>query len=189
MIIGCDVDGVVADLHTRWLELYNRDFGDNLTVVDIRAWGLDEFVKPEAKKAIYGYLHKEDLYDHVRPVEGALEGVQYLRARGYRVVFVTSNVLGMTDPKWRWLVSKGFLPNTTSQPDLVVANDKGLLTGVDTLLDDRDKNVEDWQKASGRTGILFDAPYNHASVGLFRVYGWGEALEAIEELAVADADV
>lgn len=178
MIIAVDVDGVVADLHTEWLRRYNRDYQDHLRTEDISRWDMDTVVKAECGKRIYDYLSQPDLYDHVAPIDGAWLGVQYLRGAGHRVVFATSCVQGMTDPKWRWLQRHSFLGEGRAQSgDLIVVHDKSLIR-ADMLIDDYPKNLEGFKGLR----LLFDAPYNRRS-NLPRVQGWHQLQDAMRDAA------
>lgn len=157
-VILCDVDGVVADLHTAWLSAYNRDYQDTLTYEQITAWSMDQFVKPECGEQIYKYIREPYLYDWdaVRPIKGAFEGIQALRRAGFRVVFLSSCVPGSTDAKVRWLIRHGFLSDLERTPsDFIAAHSKGLVRG-DLLIDDAVHNVVSF----GGPAILMDAPYN-----------------------------
>lgn|SRR5512135_993687 len=159
MIVACDVDGVVADLFHSWLGHYNRDYNDTLTPEQITDWDVSKFVKPECGKKIYDYLHHGDLYDEVPPIEGALEGLERIREIGHRVVFVTTCVKQMTDPKWNWLERHGFLPKGKhNQDDLIVAADK-LLVDAQLLIDDRAKTIVRWVNDKSRRGMLFQSSY------------------------------
>lgn len=170
-IIGVDVDGVIADLHTEWVvNRYNRDFNDNKTVEDITHWDLRLDIKPEAHDKIFEYLLDEDLYDNVKIIPGADVGVETLKSLGYRVVYITSCVPGMADQKLRWLSRNGFLPESTRpQVDFISAHDKSLIT-TDILIDDRYENVLNFK----RVGVLFNQPYNRSYNWPHRVEGWNE---------------
>lgn len=155
-IVGVDVDGVIANLHYRWIELYNQDYGDGLCLEDLKSWDADKWnLKPECGNKIYDYLRRQDLYDKVPVIAGARRGVTVLKELGYRVVYVTSNARGMTEPKWTWLESHGFLPVRVTHSDLIIAHDKSLIN-VDVLIDDKLWNVQSFP----RRAILFDSPWN-----------------------------
>lgn len=182
--IAVDVDGVCADLHAEWLKRYNAEFADTLTVERIHQWDMIPAVKPECGKQIYKYLNQPDLYANVPVIAGAHDGVNDLRDRGWRVVFVTSCTKGMADQKWEWLERHGFLAVTKGHsPDLIIAHDKSLIR-ADALLDDYDGNLHGWM----RRGILLDAPYNRAAIGPWtRITGWAQvprALAGIESLGL-----
>lgn len=180
MLVAVDVDGVVADLHTEWLRLYNDDYGDKLRPEDITKWNIHELVKPECGEKIFDYLRRSDLYSKVPAVPGAREGVAEIRANGHRVVFVSSAVLGSLDQKFKWLIDNGFLKNKGGKPesDLVFSHDKTLIK-ADMLIDDGLHNVREWEYA-----LLVDAPYNRENTNATRVYNWTHIPLAVEVIDV-----
>jgi 5'(3')-deoxyribonucleotidase len=180
VIIGCDVDGVIADLHTEWLHRYNAEYGDAMRVTDIICWDIHKLVRPECGTHIYAYLSDPDLYANVPLVEGARFGVGYLRAMGHRVVFITSNAKGMTDQKWRWLERWGFLPAGDTAIDLVCATDKSFFA-VDAMIEDYAENLRE-SRASLR--LLLSRPWNVAADGPWcRVPSWVGICEYFSTLA------
>ncbi len=174
-IIAVDVDQVVADLHDTWLERYNKDYDDHVTVWDIVDWDITKFVKPECGNKIFDYLNDPTLYEDVIVIEGALAGVEHLKSCGYRVVYATSCHIGMHDAKWMWLVEEGFLPKANTQKDLISLSDKALVR-ADYLIDDRALHIHNFVRAGGEMGFLFDAPHNHANTDLFRVKSWADVV-------------
>lgn len=175
-IILCDVDQVVADLINGWLSLYNEAFDDDLKHEDITEWSVHPFVKPECGKKIYDFLRHPGLYERVKPLPGAKEGIRALRDGGYRVVFVSSCVVDSTDAKMRWLIKHGFLPDQRHQDDFIAAHDKSLVIGH-VLIDDKPDNV---MKYPGPT-ILMDTPSNQSCTHPRRAAGWRWVLEYINE--------
>jgi 5'-nucleotidase len=174
MLIMVDVDGVVADLHSVWYKLYNEEYGDDLTHERVTDWEVHKFVKPECGKHIYTYLDIPGLYDEVKPIDGALTGVQYIRNLGHRVVFATSG-LSQAYAKYLWLESKGFEPGNWGS-DFVSVHDKSLLKG-NLLVDDAFHNV---QAFSSRTSILFTYPHNaNAAWYGHRAKNWHEVTQII----------
>jgi 5'-nucleotidase len=177
LTIAVDVDDVCADLLSEWLRRYNVDFKDALLPEDIDRWELKDCVKPEAKKAIYGYLREPDLYEHIKPIPGARQAVFRLRAMGHRVVFVTSCVRGTVDRKVEWLVRWGFLPQTHTQPDFYAASDKALIA-ADVLVDDHVVNVE----AFPGPALLVTRPHNaQLPTTRLRIRGLEELVEMVEQ--------
>lgn len=136
MIVGVDVDGTVADLHTEWLRRYNVDYDDCLTRDKIRSFEIHKYVRPECGKRIYDYLEREDMYDRVPVIAGALEGVTYIAERGARVVYVTTCVRNTFEQKRVWLEVNGFLSDhCRTQRNYLPVGDKSLVR-VDMLVDD-----------------------------------------------------
>ena len=60
LLIGVDVDEVVADLISEWLRRYNVKWNDTLKPEDIHGWAISDFVKPECGKAIYHLLSERE---------------------------------------------------------------------------------------------------------------------------------
>lgn len=176
MIIICDVDGVVADLHSEWLKRYNQRSGDRLTVNGLTTWHISEFVLPDWKQKIFDILREPDVYDNVFPINGALPAVQHLQSK-HRVVFTTSCVKGMADQKWEWLERNGFLPRRYSHKDLVITADKSLILG-DLIIDDSYQHCMDFEGEA----IVFDQPWNRKDIGLSRANGWMDCVTQIEEM-------
>lgn len=91
MRIGIDVDDVVADLLTAWLEKISAAVGK------VPAWTPDDITQWEFwndlgldSEVIWNAL-TPDIYERVRPHDGAAWAMEELRKAGHRVVFVTSS--------------------------------------------------------------------------------------------------
>jgi 5'(3')-deoxyribonucleotidase len=191
MLIACDVDGVVADIHPEWLRRYNQDYDDSLRVQDIQHWGMHRYVKPECGKEIYRYLSDADLYKHVLPLPHALDSLAYIREKlGHRVYFTTACVRGMTDAKADWLMAQGLITRSTPRAlgdELVVVQQKEILH-ADLLIDDALHNVEEWFHTGRAKALLFDQPWNRDVedwpsarwLWVRRVRGWLDIVEWLE---------
>jgi len=170
-IVSIDVDDVCLSLVDNWIKYYNKDFSDNLTVDKITEWDISKFIKPSAKKTIYQYVEKEDVYKTAEPVANALEGVNLIKECGYRVIYVTAN--NPYNSKFNWLLKNEFLDN---YKDFVSAYDKSLIL-ADYLIDDKYENVIDFKGI----GILFNRPWNEYSLYHNRVENWDDIINKIEE--------
>lgn len=176
MIIGVDVDGVVADLHTEWIRRHNVDYDwktrrDQLSSWDAESWP----ISPECGKRIYDYLRQPDLYQRVPVIDGAQIAIRDLKKLGHRVVFVTSNAKGMTDQKWDWLERFGFLEVRYTHSDMVIAHDKALVK-TDVLIDDKLSTVQKYPYPT----ILMDQPWNRSVHWATRAKGWGEVMAMLQ---------
>lgn len=168
MIIAVDVDGVVADLLPVWLDRYNSDYTDNLQVESITKWGLHEFVKEECGEKIYDYLKMRDLYDDVKPIDGALTCINFLKERSdIRIVYVTTTPVESSGRKFNWLVRHGFLQRDESK-NYVEAFDKSLIM-AELLLDDGYHNVRTFNYGKA---VLYLHPYNEAELWQYKVHNW-----------------
>jgi 5'(3')-deoxyribonucleotidase len=151
MIIGVDVDDVLADLLGPWIARYNAKYQDTLKREDVTAWAIEKFTKPECGHEIFKLLDPT-IYDEVQPIPGALDTVNALRTLG-RVVFITA---GNGDAKLRWLIHHGFLkPTYNARKDYFACTDKALIR-ADVLIDDHVDNIESFP---GR-GLLVTRGHN-----------------------------
>ncbi len=175
MIIGLDVDGVLADTMTPWLARYNAEFDDNLTPEDITDWSIHDFVKPEARKRIYR-LMDASIYDDTLPIAGALQGVRELRCLGHRIIFITSSMENQWGAKYGWLKRHGFIE---ARKDYFEAADKALVA-ADLLLDDYHTNVMRFSIL--RRAVLFNQPWNRRYYDLPRVCSWPDFTSYIRSI-------
>lgn len=86
--ISIDLDGIVVDLYSTWLRLYNDDYGHGATIEDLVRWEMHECVK--IGHDIYKYLDRPDLYVHLEPLPGAIEAVRKLQEDGHDVHIISS---------------------------------------------------------------------------------------------------
>ena len=173
-ILGIDVDGVCADLHTPWLGGYNFDWNDNLQISDITDWYIHQFVKTECGENIYKYIEDPKLYDNVLPITGSLEHINKLRELEFRIVYVTSSTRGTMGRKYDWLLEYGFINRLD---DYVETKDKSLIL-TDALIDDYHGNLENFVGYK----FLFDSPWNQgkARKDMVRVYNWEDTVELVQ---------
>jgi len=165
-IIAMDVDGVCGDLLSPWIKKYNFDWEDNLSVDEITDWDIHQFVKPQCCSHIYSYIEDPSIYDEVLPIEGAINGVFYLKTLGYRVVFVTHSTEGHSGRKYRWLFDHDFIDMSD---DYIECKDKSLLM-ADYIVDDYIINVNSFRGKS----VLFTQPYNKRFLFTPRADNWVE---------------
>lgn len=184
MLIACDVDGVIADLHFEWLRRYNRDYADALTLDRLTSWDLHTHTKAECGQRIYEYLSDPDLYEYVSPVAGAAAVIAEWRRRGHGVVFVSACTYGMTDQKAQWLVRHGFSAGRTRgalPDDFIPIRDKHLVR-ADVLIDDAPHNLEAWWQHNKRPSIAVTMPYNlhFRQPGMLRASDWAGIDQAVQ---------
>ena len=167
--IAFDVDDVLADLVTTWLNRYNKEYCDDLESEDIKAWDIEMFVKPECGKKIYDYIDRT-IYDEMPPIKNALKSVEIARNFG-RVIFVTNSIKHHGGAKYDWLEKNGFKPDSM---DYVECRDKGLII-ADVLIDDYQWNLERFRG----NGLLFTQPWNREIAGFDRIDKFNEQFETI----------
>jgi 5'(3')-deoxyribonucleotidase len=164
-VIALDMDGVLADLHSRWLELYNADWKDKLKPEDILSWDIHKYVKLQCGNRIYGYLDDIDLYDNVQPLPGALEVTEALTEAGHTLIVVTMayHNPNMIASKIKWL--KAHVP-AIPKDHFIFCNEKRFVR-ADMLVDDNPAFLKDFDGDR----LLMAAPHNknYTNATMFRV--------------------
>lgn len=173
MKILIDVDGTIADLHTEWLQRYNTDYDDTLTVDKITQWNMEELVKPECGNKIFDYLHHPDLYSRIGFIDGALSSINWLKGHGHQILYVTS---GVQESKAKWLYDKGLTTGFWMfAPELIVAHHKHHIKG-DLLIDDNPRNCDEFMGKA----ILFGQPWNDSVLtNHYRASNWPDVIQYI----------
>lgn len=161
LVIGCDLDGIIANLHAAWLDWYNKKWHDNLPLSKLQ-WDLKGIVKKECGDAVYDYLRDVHIYENVQPIDGAVEGVKKLISDGHDFVIITHAAGGSkTIPdKAKWIST--YLPDV--KEDNVIYCSRKELVKVDVFIDDSPNNIIKYRKAWPKAHILAIAwPYNKSA--------------------------
>lgn len=171
--IGIDLDATLNNLHDTWLELYNKDYNDNLGISDMIKWDIQDVVKPECGSKIFNYLLNPGLFYDLSIVEGAKEVVEFL-AEHYDLYITTAYTAETCLDKTRWVQKQKL---SVYKDNIIFINNKSLLD-VDYLIDDGPHNFKDFKGI----GVIFDMPYNKTLSGdkLVRCKGWHEIKDFFE---------
>lgn len=175
-----DMDDVLEDLLGAWVAALNERYGTSVQKESITDWDISKFFPALTKSQIFAPIYSEDFWRTVRPIDGAVDGLQRLIADGHTVYIVTSSSyktlsVKMTDVLFR------YFPFLTWD-DVIITHHKQLIRG-DVLVDDGVHNLEggDYLK------ILMDSPrnrsYNAEENGMHRVTDWNETYELIAQYA------
>lgn len=132
-----DLDGTTVDMMKKWLDQYNKDYNDNLTVNDIKDWDTHKWVKKECGKKIYHYLSRPGFFRDLEPYPHAIDVLGRL-SKDFDVVIVTASPrIGHSD-KTLWVRNNlPFIPRR----NIIFAHRKDLVRG-DLLFDDSPDNLD-----------------------------------------------
>jgi 5'(3')-deoxyribonucleotidase len=163
--ICIDIDGVLANLISPWIEKYNIEYNDNLKVSDIDVWDWHVKTKKECGEKIYRML-TPDLFENLPVIEYSQDVVERLNKK-YEVFIVTAaRNANMVSPKARWM-KKNF--PFIKREKIVYAVDKSICR-ANFLLDDAPHNLDGFIG----TPLLFDAPHNQDETRFERMNNWNE---------------
>jgi 5'(3')-deoxyribonucleotidase len=161
------MDEVMADTMARYLELYNADFGMELTADHFHGHHVFEVIDPAHRARAYEYFGREDFFAEIPVMPGSAEVVRELTEQ-YEV-FITTAAMDVPcsfNAKFHWLQRHfAFIP--TSQ--IVFCGDKSIIA-ADYMIDD---NVRHLGNFRGQP-VLYTAPHNVHETRFPRVNNWEE---------------
>lgn len=174
--VGIDLDMVLNNLNRKWVDFYNKEYNDNLTLEDIKTWGIDEYTKPECGKNIFKFLAIPGFFRDLDIQPNAQEVVKWLQEH-YEVYILSASHYAVTGDKGAWLTEH--FPFINYQ-NIIFCHNKSLVK-LDYLIDDYGKNLDTF---TGQ-GLLFDTHHNQSDYRFLRMKGWLEVKEYFEkELAL-----
>lgn len=171
--VGIDLDTTLNNIEEMWLQLYNKDYNDNLSPDQLLDWDITKFIKPECGRKIYDYLNLPNFFYELDIKPYAKEAVEWL-SEYFNLYIVTSYTPNVCVDKARWV--EKHLP-FINQRNIIFCNNKGALN-FDYLIDDGGHNLESFKQ----TGIVFDMPYNRYLMNYRRAYNWLDIKMIFEEL-------
>ncbi|MBI4896430.1 MAG: hypothetical protein HY832_02680 [Candidatus Aenigmarchaeota archaeon] len=187
MLIGVDVDDVLVDFVTPFVEYMNKTYGTSLTrdhVVAFDVWDILGGSKEEAKKKIHEFYETKS-FKELQPMQEALSGVKYLSEK-HTLVVITSRSPHLSSLTTEWI--KQYFPNTFSNiyftghwmnPEIKMKKaDVCAQLHVDVMIEDSLEYAQECAE-KGTTVLLVDAPWNqayHLPAQVVRTRGWEEIL-------------
>jgi 5'(3')-deoxyribonucleotidase len=176
--IAVDMDEVIADAMSEYLNRYNKRFGTEIQHADLHGKQFHEVIPPEHRQTVFGMVNAHDFFANLAVMPGAQDSLRRLCSE--HEVFITSAAMEVPasfEAKYRWLLLHfPFI----SPMNFVFCGDKSIIR-ADYLIDD---NPRHFKKFVG-TGILFDAPHNREIKGYSRVHNWNEVEQFIAAEKVA----
>lgn len=190
LTILCDMDGIITDLLTKWLNRYNDDHDDDLTIADIKTWNVSDAVKPEVGDEIYKYIEEPDFFEDLAPIPGAIKALSLFNAEGHDVRIATAHAdnPNCAAAKIRWVQEHlGF-----SRKQVILIHPKHMLKG-DVFIDDTPKKLKAYKDAwpDAKT-VTIAYPYNGESKKYVDLYAeawnkprhaWKDITQYIQQLA------
>jgi 5'(3')-deoxyribonucleotidase len=181
MIIGVDIDGVLADFNSSFIDLIVKVTGEDKfppRPFDIPTWhypqhfGYSEDVMEFHNGPVWSAVRENPwFWFNLKPYPGTAEALLYLltreyllpRAHGDELYFVTARVgVHVKQQSERWL--KKFMPTFTNwHPTVLIASNKAMVAsalGFDVYIDDRWENCENVRVLTGARTFLMDRPWN-----------------------------
>lgn len=171
MRIAIDMDEVIADPISKFIQLYNRDFGVPLDLILEPGKEVYQHVPADVNRKWYEYINEKGFFRDLPVIPGSIEAIQKLQ-ENHDVYIATAAMefRNSLEDKFDWLQDHfPFIPWT----NIIFCGNKVL--DVDVLIDDRIKNFADFK---GRP-LLFSSPHNMLITDYERVDTWEQVLEKL----------
>ncbi|MDD5547464.1 MAG: hypothetical protein PHN74_00985 [Candidatus Pacebacteria bacterium] len=189
MIIGIDLDEILADSLNAIVEFHNKKYGTTLKRNDFhsyRFWEIWGGTREEAIKKVYEFFITNPM--HINPIAGSFEALKTLKKNGHELLIITARQNELIEYTNKW-IEKHFpeifsgihYANTYtmaghSRKKSDICN--GL--GIKLLIEDDLTHAEDCAK-SGIKILLLDCPWNQNSLpkNTERIFSWNDAVDKI----------
>jgi 5'-nucleotidase len=165
--IAIDMDNVIVDIETNWINLYEKEFGVKVEKADLLGKPEEEAF-PDAAAA-RSLLYKPGFFRHAPVMPGAIEALTEL-AKDFEIYIVSAAMEfpNSLPEKYDWLAEHcPFI----SWRNIIFCGDKSVID-TDFLIDDHLKNL-DFCKG---IPVLFTAGHNVNVNRHQRVNNWTEAV-------------
>ena len=180
MIILVDMDDTIENLTEAWINYANKRFNTAVNAADVTAWDPSEAFPTVSHEEMYALLLEDELYETVKPLDGAAYYLQKLISDGHEIFIVTSSPYQVMKAKMDSVLF-GHFP-FIDWKHVIITADKSLIKG-DVLIDDGVHNLATGDYAK----LLFTAPHNRSfdaeGNGMVRVNCWEEAYKKITDLS------
>lgn len=149
-----DVDGVLAD----WVGAITDEFP--LEIPEDPPWDILGLYPPEEKQQIVeSRLNDPDWWETIPVMDGAKEGMAYLKALGHEIKFVTAP--WESCPNWKGARTNWLIRHFGAHPDQVHAISEKWKVPGDYLIDDKMENVKEYKLHHPQsTCFLYDNRFN-----------------------------
>lgn len=165
MVLFIDMDEVMADTYGAHVEIYNRDYDENLTLEICMGKEVWHTVPEDRKTSVRNHARNRGFFRDLNPITDSRSVLKALNER-YEVYIASAAMQfpNSLEEKAEWLDEHfPFIPWQRR----ILCGDKHILRG-DILIDDRSYNLTEFD---GRP-LLFTSPHNIHTTGIERVNNW-----------------
>jgi len=163
--IAIDMDEVMADTISHFLERYNAHFGMSLSTDDLYGKHLFEVIQEDHKPLARDYFQQEEFFRTIPVMPDSAEVIKALMTQ-YEV-FITTAAMDVPcsfHAKFQWL--QEHFPFISPQ-QIVFCGDKSIVA-ADYLIDDNLRQLGNFRGE----GIIYTAPHNVNEKRYRRVDNW-----------------
>ena len=179
-----DMDDTIEDLLPAWVSYLNEKYNTDVDYREIEKWDICSYFPSIDDEDIYAALEDVNLWENVKPKDGAVEYLKRLIDDGYDVYLCTNSYYKTIKTKFDCVIRRYF---PFIKWDKVIITSNKTMIDADCLVDDGVHNLIGGKYEK----ILFTAGHNKdidpSVYGLHRAYNWGEVYRLINELFAPEA--
>lgn len=179
LTILVDVDNVLEDLDTAWVNAVNAKYGTKVQPNKIVDWDIQRFFPTLSRTQVFSPLHTKELWESLLPLNGSQEYLKRLIDDRHKIVIVTSAHPDTISYKYKFL-SRHF--PFLSFKDVIIASQKQLVLG-DVLIDDAPHNLEGGSYKGILMNAYHNASYDAEANGFVRAKDWDAVYQIIKQMA------
>ena len=194
MLIGVDLDEVLADLLSAFIRYHNEKYGTSLQREDFRSYDLWKAWGGTLEDAVQKVkdFYKTDYFRNINPVQGSIEVIDTL-SKTNELIVITSRPHYIRRETKNWIehyfpekFSKVYFVTNPYQPGIYKRSKSDICAelGVNILIEDCLDYARECA-SRGTSVFLLDSPWNRSEElpsGVMRVKSWNEILEKSQKM-------
>ena len=184
MLLGIDVDDVLAGFQDGALAIANEAFGHRRTLEDFKDWGFFQHYTPEEQEYLLEQCTRPGFCSSLPVLPGAKEAVAKLRELA-EVYIITSPF----DRCHTWVSERAWWLKTHFgfEKDHLIHTSAKHLVNVDVFIDDRPSNVIAWaQRNVNGLALLWPLANNlNCPMTKYRVEDWDDVFRRVSSFKKA----
>lgn len=187
MIVACDFDNIICDLHKTVVEIFNKRYKTNYTFEDFHDYDIENCLPVKEATAMKKLYVESGIYKHVTPIAGAQDGLKKIMNMGHQIYIVSDSSPKIYNEKCEWI--KHFLP-FIDESHIVAMKHKHLFK-CDVLIED---NMQNLLASPYCDKICLDYPWNRAVhedyiYDIYRCQNWKQIIDAVNKINEKESDV
>lgn len=179
MIIAVDIDDTICNLQEVVVNLFNERYGSSYKIEDFTEYDVMNILSDQDGLVMRDMYGESGLYNKVKPLHGAQDGLQKLINMGHQVYLVTAAIPKTYGEKVEFI--KRYFP-FISEENIVCMKHKWMFK-ADVMIED---NLQTLLAKPYYHRILLDKPWNQSNkdyvYDIKRCYNWNDILTAINKI-------
>lgn len=179
MVIMCDVDNVICNLQEVVVNLFNERYGSNYTLNNFTEYDVMNVLPTQDGIVMRDMYGEPGLYNKVKPIVGAQDGLQKLINAGHQVYLVTDAVPKTYGEKIEFI--HRYFP-FIDDAHIVCMKHKHMFK-CDVMIED---NLTNLLAKSYYHRICFNYPWNESKkdwvYNIYRCYNWDDIVAAVNKI-------